>query len=1229
VNRPAASLDRRDLQFSLMFFACTEEVLQRTGYRLVIESARFADREGFTAVWVPERHFTGFGYLYPSPAVLHAALARETQRVRLRAGSVVATLHHPLRIAEEWAMVDNLSGGRVDVSFAPGWNPNDFAFYPDRYPKRREHLYESVSAVQRLWRQEPAEFRNGTGEQVQLRIYPPPVQPELPVWITAAGSPETFVRAGRLGANILTHLLDHGVDEIAHRIRAYREARAAAGHDPEAGQVTIMLHTFVGANLDEVRELVRVPYCRWLASNVELLKGLATNRGTQIDVGALSQQDREQFANLLFERFFTSRALMGTPQSCLDLAGELQKVGVTEIACLLDFGPSEDLVLAHLPHLKQLKELYQAQGPLVPGALVAMPDPATAMAAASGVQRDDQRPRAAADRSVEEIKAQCEAVEVEEFYKMLCQFGVQLEGRFRGVKQLWRRDGEALGHVLGPGDVDAGGDADALHPAFLDACLQVFAATLPATATADEEVVYVPVGLGGFEMLQGAAREVWSHAVLTSTDHGDLFEGDIRLLDTTGRQFGLVSGFRLQRTARAGRAAGEDLASWLYEIAWVKREIAPSAARQEAARWLILADRAGVGEELAEALREHQGECLLAYAGANGRSERPGDQIVDPARPDEMRRLVGEALAGGPPVRGVVHLWSLDAAATDATSLEAIERDQAVAIGSALHLAQALASAGTQTAGAARRPRLWLVTRGAQAVPGAPRPLHPQQAAVWGFGKSYAAEHAELWGGLVDLDPDDSPRVCAAHLTARLRGADAEDQLSVRAGQFYAPRLTRRRETPRPNVTFRADGTYCVTGGLGGIGAEVARWLVRNGARHLVLLGRRMPRRREAWPEAAPDSPEAVQIATVRALEEAGAHVSYGAVDVADESQVAAFFDGHTPALPPIRGVFHAAGVGQGDTILKSDLGLVAEVLRPKVRGTWVLDRVLRGAALDFFVLFSSATHQLGVLGQGTAAYSSASAFLDAFAHYRRGLGRTALSIDWGPWSEVGMAAQSGNVARLQTFGIGPVSPRNGTEILGHAFAANVPQLWAISVDWERLLRTDASLAGHAFLTDVTADGASQGRNAEELAKAAALREEFRALPPQMRVRRLERHVQEQIASVMGLETPDDVDWRRGLFEIGMDSLMALELKNRLQLGLGVPIPSTLAFDHPTTDAIARFLAGEMFPAEAPAPAAVQPVAAVHLVPEVEREVALATEAVRGLNDREIEQLLERKLNSL
>src|SRR5262245_19104674 len=142
----------KGLELSLMFFASGEDALSGDKYRLIIESAKFADRHGFSSMWVPERHFTRFGCLYPNPAILHAALARETQRVRLNAGSVVLPLHNPIRVAEEWAMVDNLSGGRVGLSFASGWHPNDFVFFPEKYADRRGEVYTGLKLVQKLWR---------------------------------------------------------------------------------------------------------------------------------------------------------------------------------------------------------------------------------------------------------------------------------------------------------------------------------------------------------------------------------------------------------------------------------------------------------------------------------------------------------------------------------------------------------------------------------------------------------------------------------------------------------------------------------------------------------------------------------------------------------------------------------------------------------------------------------------------------------------------------------------------------------------------------------------------------------------------------------------------------------------------------------------------------------------------------------------------------------------------
>src|SRR5579859_3357572 len=222
------------MQFGLIFFSSSEATHSGDKYRLVIESAKFADEHNFSSIWIPERHFTKDGWLYPNPAVLHAALARETKNIHLRAGSVVMPLHNPIRVAEEWAIVDNLSGGRVGISFASGWHPDDFVFFPARYAERHAEMYRGIQTVQRLWRGETITVEGVDGNQVQIRTYPTPIQRELPIWISTAGSTDTFIKAGEIGANLLTHLFNQSPEELAEKIRLYRSARAQHGYSPEA-----------------------------------------------------------------------------------------------------------------------------------------------------------------------------------------------------------------------------------------------------------------------------------------------------------------------------------------------------------------------------------------------------------------------------------------------------------------------------------------------------------------------------------------------------------------------------------------------------------------------------------------------------------------------------------------------------------------------------------------------------------------------------------------------------------------------------------------------------------------------------------------------------------------------------------------------------------------------------------------------------------------------------------
>jgi natural product biosynthesis luciferase-like monooxygenase protein len=353
----ATAASRRALDFSLFYFASEAASDGADPYRLLLEGAKFADRNGFKAVWTPERHFHSFGGLYPNPSVVSAAIAALTERIQIRAGSVVSPLHHPARIAEEWSVVDNLSRGRVGISFANGWHDRDFALNPTNFADRREIMRRNIGTVRQLWRGEAVEFPGGRGNPVAVKIFPRPVQAELPVWVTAAGSPDTFRLAGEVGAGILTHLLGQDLDDLAKKIKIYRDARQANGHD--AGCVTIALHTFVGDDLAAVKEKVRGPLCRYLADSADLLKGLSQALYPGAEMKNLAPEEMATLVEYSFNRYFDLCGLLGTPATCRRTLDKLASLGVDEVACLVDFGVETDAALASLELLNRVREDFQ------------------------------------------------------------------------------------------------------------------------------------------------------------------------------------------------------------------------------------------------------------------------------------------------------------------------------------------------------------------------------------------------------------------------------------------------------------------------------------------------------------------------------------------------------------------------------------------------------------------------------------------------------------------------------------------------------------------------------------------------------------------------------------------------------------------------------------------------------------------------------------------------------
>ena len=318
-------------------------------YELLLEGAKFADTHGFTSVWTPERHFHAFGGPYPNPSVTGAAVAAVTKNVAVRSGSVVAPLHHPLRIAEEWAVIDNLTNGRAGLGIASGWHPVDFVLRPENAPpNNKAAMFTTIDQIRRLWRGEAVEFDRG-GKMEAVQSLPRPVSKELPLWLTIAGNPDTWREAGEIGAHVLTHLLGQSIDEVAGKIGIYHEALRKSGRAPKDYTVTLMLHTFVGRDREQVRAATRGPMKSYLASAAALVQQYAwafpafkrpqgVAKPVDLDLRTLAPEEVDAILDFAFERYFEESGLFGTVEDALARVEQVKAIGVTEIACLIDYG---------------------------------------------------------------------------------------------------------------------------------------------------------------------------------------------------------------------------------------------------------------------------------------------------------------------------------------------------------------------------------------------------------------------------------------------------------------------------------------------------------------------------------------------------------------------------------------------------------------------------------------------------------------------------------------------------------------------------------------------------------------------------------------------------------------------------------------------------------------------------------------------------------------------------
>ncbi|MGV9295791.1 MupA/Atu3671 family FMN-dependent luciferase-like monooxygenase [Amycolatopsis sp. NPDC003676] len=344
------------VEFSLYFFGSYDGEGGQRGYHDLIAAAEFADANGFHAVWLPERHFHPFGSLFPNPSVLAAAIATRTSRVRLHAGSVVLPLHDPIRVAEEWSVVDNLSGGRTGLCVASGWHANDFALAPENFGHQREVMFQRLEIVRRLWSGQSVPATSGDGKPIEVSLFPKPVQPLPPLFMAVLSNPDSYVQAARCGLGVLTNLMQQDASDLAENITLYRRTRAEVGLDPDEGRVVVLVHTYLGADTAQVRAEAFRPFTAYLRSSLSLFDNVMNSLGVDVDLSDTPTEDVDFLLERAYERYCRERALIGSPRDVRPVLDALVAAGADEIGCFVDFGLPGDRMLAALPELSALKD---------------------------------------------------------------------------------------------------------------------------------------------------------------------------------------------------------------------------------------------------------------------------------------------------------------------------------------------------------------------------------------------------------------------------------------------------------------------------------------------------------------------------------------------------------------------------------------------------------------------------------------------------------------------------------------------------------------------------------------------------------------------------------------------------------------------------------------------------------------------------------------------------------
>ncbi len=671
--------------------------------------------------------------------------------------------------------------------------------------------------------------------------------------------------------------------------------------------------------------------------------------------------------------------------------------------------------------------------------------------------------------------------------------------------------------------------------------LIIAANVIHATADLNQTLAYIQPLLkasGVLMLLEGLRPQLWVDLIFGLTEGWWAFT-DYRLqqgyplLRAEGWQHILLkTGFDLASIITPNCAATERLCQQSVILT-------QPLDQQQAIHWLILADQQGVADQIVTFLQQQGDECILVQCGQKFSKISENVLTVNPLQAADFDQLIAHWFKHSRlGQRAVINCWAVDSAITANSSCAEIEGKVSQLCGGSLHLVQAL---GRQQA---VLKSLVCISQNSQAING-DDVIQPTANTLWGLLRVVMQEYPQFKARLVDLEAKavlDQPSL----QTITQFGA-IENQTATRGQQVFVPRLIPLMTTQSSAFTIKANAAYLVTGAFGGMGFKLCQWLVEQGAKHLILLARSSPSEQvESW---------------LQQVQTTGVTVNVKAVDVSDYESLRNALDAQTE----LAGIFHCAGIFADHLLQDYDWQVFSQVFPAKVQGSWNLHQlsVELKLNLDYFVLFSSSASLLAA--SGLANYVAANSFIDALAVYRQQLKLPALSLHWGVWADTGMAAAVDETRQKQwqVMGVNPMLPELALQAMQTAMTTTEAQVGIIDIDFNKFVASQNTGEPARYFEKLLSISSDQKDDVSS--DGESLLNILQTEPDQ-----LQNHISEIVVSVLGLST--DIDPRRGFFELGMDSLTSMELRNRLQRELNCTLDATLTFKYPSVLALSDYL---------------------------------------------------------